>query len=110
MGINIDMKGVYDKLSQSNLTAGRVALSNQAYSDMNENFVPFKDGGLRGMSGISKNGEQLFWNSVYARKHFYNDFSPNYSTPGTGPHWDDKASNVFMSDWIKAYVKGADLE
>lgn len=109
MAIDIDLSKVYEKLSDSNIESGQRALANQALVDMNENFVPKRDGNLRDFVGLSVDGSTIFWYSVYARKHYYTDFSPNYTTPGTGPYWDMKAKGIFMSDWIDAFVKGAKL-
>lgn len=109
MGISIDLSGVYEKLSDSNMLAGQRAVANQALIDMNENFVPMRDADLRNSATIAIDASSIDWNSVYARRHYYNDFSPNYTTPGTGPYWDLKAKGVFMSDWIHAFTRGAGL-
>ncbi|MFW7409164.1 minor capsid protein [Vagococcus fluvialis] len=113
MSINIDLRGVYQKLSDSNIQAGRRAFANQAHVDMNENFVPMLDGNLRQFSNIGPDGTTIHWNSVYASAQYYGTngkavFS-KYRTPGTGPRWDEKAKGVFMSDWIDAFMKGAKL-
>lgn len=109
MGISIDLSGVYEKLSDSNILAGQRAVANQALIDMNENFVPMRDGDLRNSATIAIDASSIDWNSVYAGRHYYNDFSPNYTTPGTGPYWDLKAKGVFMSDWIHAFTRGAGM-
>ncbi|UDM79599.1 minor capsid protein [Vagococcus fluvialis] len=113
MAIEIDLSKVYQKLSDSNMQAGRVAMANQILTDTNENFVPMRDGNLRDFVGIAIDGSSIFWYSVYAKAQYYGTngkavFS-NYTTPGTGPRWDEKAKGVFISDWVDAFVKGAKL-
>lgn len=94
------------KLSEGNVKRGRYTLANQALSDMNP-FVPMKDNVLRQTATIDISGEGINYNTPYAARLFYMPMH-NYTTPGTGPRWDNKAKGVFMSDWIKAFMKGAD--
>lgn len=108
-GITVDLDGVYEKISDGNMRRGQFNMASRMLATMNENFVPLRDGDLRSNSSISADGKQLMWTVPYARKHYYTDFSPNYTTPGTGPHWDQKAKGVFLSDWIEAFKKGAGL-
>ena len=108
-GITVDLDGVYEKISEGNMRRGQFNMASRMLATMNENFVPLRDGDLRSNSSISADGKQLIWTVPYARKHYYTDFSPNYTTPGTGPHWDQKAKGVFLSDWIEAFEKGAGL-
>ena len=108
-GIKVELDGVYAKLSEGNMNRGRLNMANRMLATMNENFVPLRDGDLRSQSSVGANGKELIWTVPYARKHYYTDFSPNYTTPGTGPHWDQKAKGVFLSDWIEAFKKGAGL-
>ena len=108
-GITVDLDGVYEKISEGNMRRGQFNMASRMLATMNENFVPLRDGDLRSNSSISADGKQLIWTVPYARKHYYTDFSPNYTTPGTGPHWDQKAKGVFLSEWIEAFKKGAGL-
>jgi len=113
MAIKVELSGVYKKLSSSNSDMGRVCLANQALIDMNENYVPQLSGDLRMSVVASSDGRTISWNTPYARAQYYGSngravFS-NYTTPGTGPRWDEKAKNIHMNGWIRAYVKGANL-
>ena len=113
MAIEINLSKVYQKLSDSNMQAGRVAMANQILVDTNENFVPMLNGDLRNFVGIAIDGSSIFWYSVYAKAQYYGTngkaiFS-NYTTPGTGPKKKKKAKGVFISDWVDAFVKGAKL-
>ncbi|MEN2467890.1 minor capsid protein [Ornithinibacillus sp. JPR2-1] len=104
--VDIDLKVPRQKLSQENVKRGRHALANQALADMNP-FVPMKDGILRQTATIDIDGTGINYNTPYANRMF-KYYMYNYTTPGTGPRWDMKAKRLFMSDWIKAFQKGAD--
>lgn len=104
--INIDLKGVHRKLSTQAQQRGQYALANQALSDMNQ-FVPMDENILRMSASIDLDGSAINYNTPYAARLFYM-YMYNYTTPGTGPRWDNKAKAQFMSNWIKAYTKGAD--
>lgn len=111
--IKVDLKEVFSTLSEQNVLTGRRALSNQALADMNENFVPMRDGWLRNSAILALDGSEIIWNTPYASAQYYGTngeatFS-KYTTPGTGPRWDLKARKMFMSDWVKAFTEGAGL-
>ncbi len=59
--INIDLKDVYSTMSEDSILAGRRALSNQALADMNENFVPMRDGWLRNSAILALDGSEIIW-------------------------------------------------
>lgn len=105
--IEIDLGGVYDKLSPQMVARGRRALANQAMADMNQ-FVPAKSHVLRMGVSIDIDGSSIQYNTPYAAKQFYVQHI-NYTTPGTGPRWDLKAKGIYMSDWEKAFLGGAQL-
>ena len=109
MAIKIDLDGVFDKLSDGNIKRGQYNMAQRMHATMNENFVPMRDGNLRALSNVSPDGKSINWNSVYARRHYYAPGTWDYTTPGTGPKWDEKAKGVFMSDWIEAFKEGADM-
>lgn len=103
--ININLDGAKRKLSQQSVQRGQYALSNQALADMNP-FVPMKEGIARGTGHVVGTGESVVWNTPYIARLFYMPMY-NYTTPGTGPRWDNKASAIHMKDWINAFIKGA---
>ena len=105
--IEIDLGRVYDKLSPQMVTRGKRVLANQALADMNQ-FVPAKSHVLRMGVSIGIDGSSIHYNTPYAAYQFYNQWS-NYTTPGTGPRWDEKAKGIYMSDWEKAFLGGAQL-
>ena len=105
--VDIDLGGVYDKLSPQAITRGKRVLANQAMADMNQ-FVPAKSHVLRLSASIGIDGSSIHYNTPYAAYQFYNQWS-NYTTPGTGPRWDEKAKGIYMSDWEKAFLGGAQI-
>lgn len=105
--ISVDLGGVRRKLSKQAQQRGQYAMANQALADMNP-FVPKREGFLRMTGHVESSGDYVVYNQPYAAKMFYM-MMYNYTTPGTGPRWDNKAKALFMSDWIKAYMKGAGI-
>lgn len=114
VNVQIKLDGVKRKLSDSNMKMGRYALANQALADMN-NYVPALDHHLRNSGTIDMDGEGINWNTPYAKAQFYGAVGKggypvrNYTTPGTGPRWDEKAKGIHMKDWERAFLKGAEL-
>ena len=105
--VDIDLSGVYDKLSPQAVTRGKLMLAGQAMADMNQ-YVPAKSHVLRLTASIGIDGSSIHYNTPYAAYQFYNQFSPErYTTPGTGGRWDEKAKGIHMSDWEKAFRNGA---
>ncbi len=105
MRIDINLDGAKRKMSQQSVKQGQYGLSNQALADMNP-YVPYKDGPLRMSATIDIDGGGINYNMPYAKRLFYMPMY-NYTTPGTGPRWDNKASGIHMKDWLNAFIKGA---
>lgn len=104
--VDIDFKRPYQMLSLKNVQRGKSAMSNQALADMNP-FVPMREGTLRTTGHVTSDANEIVWNTPYAKRLFYNQFY-NYTTPGTGPRWDLKAEGMFLSDWQRAFMRGAE--
>lgn len=83
---------------------GQYALANQMHTDSN-NYAPMLSGDLRTQSQVSADNKTVVWNAPYARRHYYN-LMANYSTPGTGPKWDEKAKSIHLESW-KSVAKAA---
>lgn len=83
---------------------GQYALANQVHADANL-YAPRKSGDLRIQSYVSMDSKQIIWNAPYARRQYYNQFR-NYTTPGTGPKWDQKAKAIHGRQW-QSIVKKA---
>lgn len=102
--IKVDLSGAYKKASNANAKKAEYAIANQAMLDM-EQFVPLRDGNLRGSGHVS--GNKIIYNTVYARAQFYgssyNKYRSftfkKYSTAGTGKRWDLKATALYGSKW-----------
>ena len=117
--IEIDLSGVYSKLSEENFNNGQYNMAKRMLQTMNENTVPEDTMHLRETGYVSGSGEQLIWDTVYAGPQYYGGRTHektgvwipfvNYTTAGTGPKWDEAAKPLFMSDWLKAFKEGAKL-
>lgn len=130
--VTLDLESVNQKLSNENINRGLFfMLDSQALPDMN-NYVPLKEGELR-MSGHVEARDTLVWNTPYAavqyygkagkssgfksdkqRRYFFwalkNGFiTQGYTTPGTGPKWDEVAKANHMESWLNAFLIGAGL-
>ncbi len=103
--VDIDLSGARAKLSESAQERGRRALANQALSDMNQ-FVPMDEGVLRMAVSIDIDGGAIVYRMPYAARQFYEQ-ATNYTTPGTGPRWDEKAKGLYEDAWKRAYLRGA---
>src|SRR4051794_19039853 len=98
MRINVraQLRAMEIQLQQA-VERGQHALVNQVYADTNM-YVPMKSTDLRNQSQITADGKSLIWNTPYAARLFYNQYS-NYTTPGTGPRWDLKAEGIHKESW-----------
>lgn len=114
--ISVELDRAKMKLSDGNIRRGRFALANQALADMNQ-YVPMDEGHLRLTATIDIDGSAVNYNTPYAKAQYYGYretkdgkvFFRNYTTPGTGPKWDEKAKGIHMKEWEKAFLKGAEL-
>ncbi|ASV67576.1 minor capsid protein [Cytobacillus kochii] len=106
MGVTVNLSVARSKLSAKAVRNGQRTLANQAAADMNQ-FVPMDEGNLRQAMSIAVDGSGIEYHQKYAARLFYM-YMHNYTTPGTGPRWDMKAKNLYMNDWNKAFIKGAD--
>lgn len=114
--VKVDLRGAQKKLSSQNLTRGKVAMANQALMDM-DRFVPKRDENLAASGHVVDSGNAVEYNTPYARAQFYGksfrvgtSFTfKSYTTPGTGPRWDLKATGLYGKEWPKVFKKGAGL-
>lgn len=103
----VDFNDLYNTFSDSGLKSANLEYTNQAFSDM-QRYVPMEFGPLRS-SGNVVDYETIVWNQTpYAAVQYYTQFQ-NYTTPGTGPHWDKVATGNHMRDWEQVYVRGLGL-
>lgn len=114
--VSVKLDRAKAKLSEGNIRRGRFALANQALADMNR-YVPMNEGILRLTATIDIDGSAVNYNAPYAKVQYQGYrkskkgkvFFRKYTTPGTGPKWDEKAKGIHMKAWEKAFVKGAGL-
>lgn len=91
------------KITSRMTKAGQQAFVNQVYADANQ-YAPMLSGDLRNQSSIGIDGKSITWNAPYARRHYYNQMV-NYTTPGTGPKWDEKAKAIHGRSWTNVARK-----
>ncbi len=110
MKVDVDLDGVYAKISDNSQLRAQRALANQALADMNQ-FVPAREFILRMTATIDLDGCGINYNTPYAAAQFYGFVGGrfrvyNYTTPGTSRRWDLRAKAKYMKDWQKAYLEG----
>lgn len=76
---------------------GQHAFVNQVYADMNQ-YAPMLSSDMRNQSHIAPDNKSITYTAPYAARQFYNQMV-NYTTPGTGPRWDEKAKGIHMESW-----------
>lgn len=107
--VKINTKSLDKKLSKANLNNANRIVAGQMLMDMTP-FVPMSNaksrGTLRGSAHL--NGNVLSWNTPYARRRFYEE-NVNFTTPGTGARWDNRAKAVNMGSWLRVLKKGIGL-
>lgn len=107
LNTEVDFNNLHNTFSDSGLKSANLEYTEQAFKDM-QRYVPMEFGPLRS-SGSVVDHETIVWSGlVYAPVQYYTQFQ-NYTTPGTGPHWDKVASGNHMRSWEKAYVRGVGL-
>lgn len=108
--ITVDLGGFDKKINHANFKRGQYAMANQMLADIDP-FVPYDEGTLAGTGMVESDGEQLSWDTPYARRWFYN--SANFqktSHPRATNRWDLAASGLHMDDWKQAFIRGAGLK
>lgn len=114
MGIHISINSndYEKKLSVKNIDKAQFALVNQVHADMNL-YAPRREGHLRDESFALDS--RITYKTPYAKAQYRGYITSkkgkkikfkNYSTPGTGSHWDKKAKANHIDSWCKAFVKG----
>lgn len=107
LAIHLDVGSVEQLLSHTNKQKAKLALTSQIGKDM-EKYVPLRKGPLR--ANLTITPDRLSYGEVYARAQFYGTNGivsfHNYTTPGTGPRWDRKASKDYMDSWVDTFKRG----
>lgn len=107
LAIHLDVGSVDQLLSHTNKQKAKLVLTSQMGKDM-EKYVPLRKGPLR--ANLTITPDRLSYGEVYARAQFYGTNGivsfHNYTTPGTGPRWDRKASEDYMDSWVDTFKRG----
>ncbi|MFT8409898.1 MAG: minor capsid protein [Schleiferilactobacillus perolens] len=110
MGITVDVNltRLRNKFSQNNLVMGRIDLADQ-FEISAQPFVPKRHGNLRAQRIIAADGSSVIYTQVYAHWQFTAPDGWRYTTPGTGPHWDEQVKANYMPLLLTAFTEGVGL-
>lgn len=100
---NLDLDSLADELTRK----GQYALINQVYADINQ-YVPRLSGDLRSQSNIASDMKSIVWNAPYAARQYYN-VNAKFTTPGTGPRWDEMALSIHRRSWERVAMEAMKL-
>ena len=122
MGVKVNIDAdIAGKLNNFTISRALNAAASQAaleLTDYNTGVVPRLHGDLRATA--TPDGPDVDFNSLYAASQFNGGFTrkdgskvtfSHYTTPGTGPHWDEAVQHneVKMQRIRDAYLKGLEL-
>ncbi|WP_249630585.1 minor capsid protein [Streptococcus uberis] len=106
--VDVDLSGATKKVSPASVTRGRQAMANQMLMDMDK-YVPMLNSDLRASASIGLQGQAIYYNTVYARAHFYGTNGivtfRKYTTPGTGKDWLTPAKKANLETWKQKALK-----
>lgn len=112
INVRVNINGLRSKIGTQNLQRGQYAMANQMAADMIP-FMPKKNNDLRDSTRVSPDGKQIITDTPYAKAQLEGRSGSrvfrNYSTPGTGAHWDKRAKALHIRSWERAFVEGAKL-
>ena len=105
MSVYIDsLDTIVKKLKLEEGGEAQAFLTETCYKAMDE-FVPKRDGNLRTVVDLRTNS--ITYQSPYAEYQYYGERADgshqvqNYTTPGTGPYWDERMISVKMESIVK---------
>ena len=104
LGKSVRLDGALNKMYEAR-KAAITAIAQSAARD-SEPLVPRLTGDLRQTAEVNSIYDEgkLIWGDAsvpYARPHYYAPGDWNYTTPGTGPEWFEKAKQKHLDQWIK---------
>lgn len=103
VNVTKDLRGVKKRVDGMK-KLGQYAFVNQVHHDSNL-YAPRKSGDMRIQSYVTPDNKQIIWNAKYARKQYYAPGGWKYTTPGTGPKWDQKAKGIHGKQWERITQK-----
>ena len=105
MSVYIDsLDTIVKKLKLEEGGEAQAFLTETCYKAMDE-FVPKRDGNLRTVVDLRTNS--ITYQSPYAEYQYYGERADgshpvsNYTTPGTGPYWDERMKSIKMESIVK---------
>lgn len=109
ISVKIELEGVKAALSKTRQRRVKYELADKMLADMTM-YVPRKVGTLRESGLVGSGGEEISWDTDYARKQFYGTDGrvvfKRYTTPGTGKRWDLKAKANHLRSWLQVVANG----
>ena len=75
----------------------RQRVANQIHADSNR-YAPALTHDMRNQSSIGIDGRTITWHAFYSIYQYSKQYE-NYSTPNTGPKWDEVAAQKHMASW-----------
>ena len=105
MSVRIDsLETIVKKLKWNESGEARAFLTQTCYKAMDK-YVPKRDGNLRTIVNLTTHS--ITYESDYAEYQYYGEREDgsrpvqNYTTPGTGPYWDERMISADMDSVIK---------
>lgn len=103
--MSVDMKPIHTielDLGISSNGAKQRELTNTVYRYMYK-YVPFSGdtGKVHLRENVAIGNDSITFKSVYAKRIYYGDENWNWTTPGTGPYWDEKMLSAERGDLLK---------
>lgn len=102
--IYFELDDIYQKLGK--IERAQYLLSEQVLKDSNF-YIPKDTGALEVSSRIREDGEEISWNTPYARRLYYG-VNYNFSTdvnPNARAQWFEHAKAHHMGEWLKIMGK-----
>ena len=102
--IYFEFNDIYDKLG--GVKKAQYILAEQVLKDSNF-YIPKDTGALEVSSRIREDGEEISWNTPYARRLYYG-VNYNFSTdvnPNARAQWFEHAKAHHMGEWLKIMGK-----
>lgn len=104
VNVKVDLSRIEKKFSGTQMERVQYSLANKIIKDT-ERFVPMREGHLRGNVSLLSSGQTIRYGISYATYQYYKKYR-NYTTPGTGPHWDMVAKGKYLSSWRNLVKNG----
>ena len=111
INVHVDISGVEKKLDANAVARGRGVLGDTVLQTSNT-YVPADAYTLRTSGHVNHNRSDtnVMWRTPYARAQYKGTNGivvfRNYTTPGTGKRWVEKAARNHRKEWENSVLKG----